>query len=963
MYTVLKFTLLLFFVTLSLNSSTAQGWIRDYGTNFYAGHEVVQASNNDFISCGRGNNTAYYQRVNTSGDTLWTTNLSYNQAGALAVDMLLLQDGSLVSVNQKGTAAVVVKLNAAGQLLFQNEWNWSSDISPTSIVEADSGFYVMGSISSAGSDTDLFLAKTDANGDTLWMKTYGGLNNEFASDMALTSDGGVVLTGETIIDSSGTNVRYMYVVKTDAQGNEMWQRSLNNGDYAWYGNAVTTTLDGGYLLAGNLVDITVADSRIMIAVKLDSTGNTSWISTPLSANLDCTALALVQAQDSSYILTGYYANYDSTQMALYQVPVLKIDPQGQLLWTRFYLEDQFTIARVMGNSIKQSADGGFILCGTNHQDFPVFSNSHTLIKMDANGNAVTTAIQGTIFADLDNSCARDSNEFELENWLVVATDTNGQNFFATTDSMGNYLIAAEYGNYSVSLALPNPYWDTLCLGTVNVQLNTPYQVDSIDFPVSAMIPCPLLDVDISAAFLRLCFPSYYIVHYCNSGIVAAQNAYVQVQLDTFISYNSSLIPATNLGNNLYQFNIGTVSPGDCGYFYINVTVDCDTNLAGISHCTEAHIYPDSVCNNAWSGPTLNLDVECLGDSVQFNILNTGGNMLSNLNYSIFEDNVMMRTGNYNLGNGQTEAVFVPTKNGSSYRMIAQQEPNFPPLLGDTLISLAIEACSLDSSGQFSTGFVTQFSNYSGSPFYDIDCQPNIGSYDPNDKLAYPVGYGSAHYIHNYTDLDYYIRFQNTGTDTAFKVVIVDTLSSFLDVASVQPAAASHPYSYEIVGNGTIIFTFDSILLPDSSTNLEGSQGFIKFAVEQVANNPVGTIINNKASIYFDYNAPVVTNTTFHEIGDNFYTIDIVGTEDVQMENVFINVFPNPFHQQARVQVSGAEFLQINFELYDITGKLLYQQLSYDNDFDIQVADLTAGVYFYRIIADGQLLNSGKLMAR
>ena len=89
----------------------------------------------------------------------------------------------------------------------------------------------------------------------------------------------------------------------------------------------------------------------------------------------------------------------------------------------------------------------------------------------------------------------------------------------------------------------------------------------------------------------------------------------------------------------------------------------------------------------------------------------------------------------------------------------------------------------------------------------------------------------------------------------------------------------------------------------------------------------------------------------------------MGTEDVQMENVFINVFPKPFHQQARVQVSGAEFLQINFELYDITGTLLYQQLRYDNDFDIQVADLTAGVYFYRIIADGQLLNSGKLMAR
>ena len=964
MYSVLKYTVLILLVTLAYSSLYAQGWIRNYGNNQYSGYDIVQATNGDFISCGGGDGTAYYQRVNSAGDTLWSNNLDFTIGGNIALSMVLMQDGSSVSINQKGNNAVIVQLNAAGQLIGQNEWNWSTSIYPSSIIKADTGFFVLGAISSSsGSDLDLFLAKTDANGDTLWMKTYGGANNETASDLSLDANGGLILAGTTVIDSSGSNVDYMYVVKTDTQGNILWEKSLNNGQYEWNAKAVSSSFDGGYLVAGHRIDLSVPNSRIMTLVKLDNLGNTSWIASPLAANLDCTALSVIQAADSSYLLTGYHANYDSLQLAQYQVPVLKVGALGQTLWTKFYLEDQFTVPRVLGNSIQQTVDGGFVLCGSNHHDFPNFADMHCLIKMDANGNAVTTAICGNVFADLNNSCLPDTGEFDLQNWILAAADVNGQTYYTTTDSMGNYSIEAEYGTYDVSLTLPNAYWDTVCTGGSTVVLNTPYQKDTVDFPVSAMIPCPLLDVDISAAFLRLCFPSYYMVYYCNSGVVAEQNAYVQVQLDTFITYNSSMIPAIDLGNNLYQFNIGTVAPGDCGYFYINVTVDCDTNLAGITHCTEAHIYPDTVCSNAWSGPNLNLDVQCLGDSVQFMISNAGGNMLGTLTYNIFEDNVMMRTGNYNIGSGQSENIYVTTQNGSTYRIVAQQDPNFPPILGDTLISLAIEACGIDSSGQFTTGYVTQFSNFSGSPFYDIDCQPNIGSYDPNDKLAYPVGYGPQHYIHDYTDLDYYIRFQNTGTDTAFRVVIVDTISPYLDVASITVGAASHPYSYEITGNGTLVVTFDNILLPDSSTNFDASQGFIKFAVEQVANNPVGTIINNRASIYFDYNAPVATNTTFHEIGSDFYTIDLVGIEDVMVENVFIKVFPNPFHQQARIHIEGASFMQIDFELYDMTGRRLYHQSSHENTFDIRINDLTSGVYLYRIIADGQLLNSGKLMAR
>ena len=279
------------------------------------------------------------------------------------------------------------------------------------------------------------------------------------------------------------------------------------------------------------------------------------------------------------------------------------------------------------------------------------------------------------------------------------------------------------------------------------------------------------------------------------------------------------------------------------------------------------------------------------------------------------------------------------------------------------MALALEGCLVDSLGNINTGFVTQFSNYDGSPFIDIDCQQNIGSYDPNDKRAYPVGYGAEHYIYQHTDLEYYIRFQNTGTDTAFTVVIIDTISPHLDITSLRVGASSHNYSYEIYGNGIVKFTFANILLPDSSTNNRASQGFIKYQIEQMPSNPIGTIINNKADIYFDYNAPIQTNTTFHEIGDNFVTVQLLGLDQVTVPNTLVKVYPNPFKEVATIEIEGETFTTVEFELYDLTGRMIYQKTSKDSSFNIQKANLTQGVYVYRIVADGKLLNTGKLIAR
>jgi uncharacterized repeat protein (TIGR01451 family) len=142
-----------------------------------------------------------------------------------------------------------------------------------------------------------------------------------------------------------------------------------------------------------------------------------------------------------------------------------------------------------------------------------------------------------------------------------------------------------------------------------------------------------------------------------------------------------------------------------------------------------------------------------------------------------------------------------------------------------------------------------------------------GSFDPNDITVSPVGYTSAGYITNSEILKYTVRFQNTGNDTAFNVVVIDPLPSSLDKYSLQVLNASHNYWYEFRNPNVVAFHFDNLLLPDSTTNEEASHGTIKYSIAQVPGNVSGTVINNKADIYFDFNAPVITNEVKNTIYD------------------------------------------------------------------------------------------------
>jgi hypothetical protein len=197
-----------------------------------------------------------------------------------------------------------------------------------------------------------------------------------------------------------------------------------------------------------------------------------------------------------------------------------------------------------------------------------------------------------------------------------------------------------------------------------------------------------------------------------------------------------------------------------------------------------------------------------------------------------------------------------------------------------------------------------------------DCQPNIGSFDPNDIRAFVNDTLREGAILPNLDIEYQIRFQNTGTDTAFNIVIVDTLPPVLDPGSLRPGVSSHPYDWELTGERLLKFRFNNILLPDSTINAEASQGFVQFHISQKTSLPDGTKIDNQARIFFDYNEPVATNIHYLIIGEPLGTDHSLGL----VSN--LHAFPNPTNGQFLLEFDLLQATSLLIEALDPLGRCL-----------------------------------------
>ena len=187
-------------------------------------------------------------------------------------------------------------------------------------------------------------------------------------------------------------------------------------------------------------------------------------------------------------------------------------------------------------------------------------------------------------------------------------------------------------------------------------------------------------------------------------------------------------------------------------------------------------------------------------------------------------------------------------------------------------------------------------------------------------------------------------------------MIKDTLSPFLDPATVVPGASNHTYTFDLSGQGVLTFRFDHILLPDSSANEEASNGYVNYSIQQKHNNPVGTVISNNAHIYFDFNPDVVTNTVINTI------TNIAGIETIN--NPFsVKVYPNPFTDITTFVIeAGAAKNAYTFEMYDVLGnRVRYKTGITTQQFQVKGLGLNKGIYFYKISDDGSIIGVGKVI--
>ena len=281
----------------------------------------------------------------------------------------------------------LIKIDSIGDTLWTKAYGGDNIEFGLSVEQTtDGGYIVAGYTWSFGAgDWDAYVIKTDVNGDTLWTKTYGGSDKDYAHCIRETSDGGFIFTGMT--RSFGMGHFDVYMVKTDMNGNLLWTKTFGGADYD-AGYSVEQTIDGGYIITGITASFGSGNDDIYL-IKTDSIGNSVWKKAIGGISVDGSNF-VQQTSDTGYIIAGY--TYMGFGTGDYDAYVIKTDPNGNPLWTKAYggIDDEAV------STVQETSDGGYIISG-NTQSFGAGNSDSYLIRVDVNGDTLWTRTFGGIY--------------------------------------------------------------------------------------------------------------------------------------------------------------------------------------------------------------------------------------------------------------------------------------------------------------------------------------------------------------------------------------------------------------------------------------------------------------------------------------------------------------------------------------------------------------------------------------
>ncbi|HOZ90756.1 MAG TPA: T9SS type A sorting domain-containing protein [Bacteroidia bacterium] len=738
----------------------------------------------------------------------------------------------------------VVKLDASGNIQWQNTIGGNSDDYLTSIQQTTDGGYILGGWSNSNisgdktensqGDYDYWVLKLDPTGNIQWQNTIGGSINDQLYSIQQTIDGGYILggwsnsniSGDKTENSQGTDY---WVVKLDASGNIQWQNTIG-GSFLDYLNCMQQTSDGGFILAGSSQSGISGDKTEdsqggsdYWVVKLDAFGNIQWQNS-IGGNSDDYLTSIQQTIDGGYILGGYSnsgISGDKTEnyQGLYDYWVVKLDATGNIQW-------QNTIG---GNSwdelisIQQTNDGGYILGGHSSSGISGDKTENSQGDYDYWVVKLTnkiSLINGKIYIDANSNTIQDSNEINLPNRMITEQNTGR---IAFSEQNGNYNVSVlDTGNFTVSAATLNYYNSVPLVHTA--YFNSIQQVDSLnDF---AFQPNGIInDVCVKltpVSLFRSGFDATYNISFVNNGTTTLTPTVIFFP-DTSVSFVTSSATPASVTTDSIVWNIGALTPFQSGNIVVTVNV------------------------------------------------HTGLPIGSLINSSV----------------------------------------RIEPVAGD-----ANPGCNYSSWEVFT-----------------------IGSFDPNDILVSRDTLFTTE-IPNPPYLDYIIRFQNTGNDTAFNVKVLNPLdTNKLQLNTLEYVASSHPVNMNFIYHErNMEFKFDNILLPDSNVNESLSHGFIHYRIKPKTSLVLNDNIQNNAAIYFDFNDPVITNTATTHVVLPTGIASYQSPENIQL-------FPNPAQSEINLQhITAVEKIQV----IDVLGKIVFEKNTNNQQYlKINISQVQNGVYFVK----------------
>lgn len=356
-----------------VSSAPALQWI--YTTDGYGfGADVRQTTDGGYILVGStlGNPDVWLVKTDADGHEIWSRTFA-GDGSEYGSSVRQTADGGYIIAGEIGTPYVPIK----GQTTSSNSAGTDTESQGT-----ETG------------DADIWLIKTDSDGEEIWSQRFGGEEEEESRSVCQTSDNGYIIVGhittrEEFISEVSVNGTVeditleiiqpggaaIWLIKTDVNGNEIWNKTFSGNSYD-YSSEVRQTAGGGYIIVGRTSSYG-AGKRDVWLIKTDANGNEIWNKT-FGGSANDTGQSVSQTTDSGYIITGYTTSYGVGEEDLW---LIKTDHDGNLIWSKTFggADDDF------GTSVCQTASGGYIVAGYT-KSFSDRLSDVWLIKTDADGN-------------------------------------------------------------------------------------------------------------------------------------------------------------------------------------------------------------------------------------------------------------------------------------------------------------------------------------------------------------------------------------------------------------------------------------------------------------------------------------------------------------------------------------------------------------------------------------------------